>query len=249
MIQLKTPQEIERMKVPARINAEILAIVRENCVAGVSTYDLDRIAEEEAIKRKGKTAFKGYRGYPASLCTSINHEVVHGIPSKKNVLKSGDILGIDFGITYDGFVGDHAMTVPIGEVSEEVEQLIRVTEESLYRGIEQARPGNFLADISAAIQGTVEPYNYGIVREFCGHGIGRDLHEDPPVLNYVQNGKGPKIKPGLVLALEPMINLGTEKVRILDDGWTVVTMDRKPSAHFEHTVAVTEDGPVILTKL
>ena len=249
MIQLKTPQEIERMKVPGQINAEILAIVREHCVDGVSTYDLDRIAEEEATKRKCKTTFKGYRGFPASLCTSINHEVVHGIPSKKNVLKSGDIVGIDFGITYDGFVGDHAMTVPIGEISEEVAQLIRVTEESLYRGIEQARPGNFLADISAAIQNTVEPYHYGIVREFCGHGIGRDLHEDPPVLNYVQNGKGPKIKPGLVVALEPMINLGTEKVQTLDDGWTVVTMDKRPSAHFEHTVAVTEDGPLVLTKL
>ena len=249
MIQLKTPQEIERMKVPAHINAEILSIVRENCVAGASTYDLDRIAEEEAIKRKGIPTFKGYRGFPASLCTSINHEVVHGIPSKHNVLKEGDIIGIDFGITYDGFVGDHAMTIPIGKVSDEVSELIRVTEESLYKGIEQARPGNFLSDISAAIQGTVEPYKYGIVREFCGHGIGRALHEDPPVLNYVQNGRGPKIKAGLVVALEPMINLGTEKVRILDDGWTVVTIDRKASAHFEHTVAVTPDGPIILTRI
>ena len=249
MIQLKTPQEIERMKVPAAINAEILAIVRENCVAGASTYDLDKIAEEEAIKRKGKPTFKGYRGFPASLCTSINHEVVHGIPSKQNVLKDGDILGIDFGITYDDFVGDHAMTIAIGDVSPEVKELMRVTEESLYRGIEQMQPGNYLADVSAAIQGTVEPHNYGIVREFCGHGIGRALHEDPPVLNYVQNGKGPRIKPGLVLALEPMINLGTEKVKILDDGWTVVTLDEKPSAHYEHTIAVTPEGPLILTKL
>jgi methionyl aminopeptidase len=249
MIQLKTPQEIERMKVPALINAEILSIVRENCVAGASTYDLDRIAEEEAIKRKGIPTFKGYRGFPASLCTSINHEVVHGIPSKRNVLNEGDIIGIDFGITYDGFVGDHAMTIPIGKVSNAIAELIRVTEESLYKGIEQARPGNFLSDISAAIQGTVAPYKYGIVREFCGHGIGRALHEDPPVLNYVQNGRGPRIKAGLVVALEPMINLGTEKVRILDDGWTVVTIDRKPSAHFEHTVAVTSDGPIILTKI
>jgi methionyl aminopeptidase len=249
MIQLKTPQEIEQMKVPARINAEVLAIVRENCLPGVSTYDLDRIAEEEAIKRKGSPTFKGYRGFPASLCTSINHEVVHGIPSKRNVLKEGDIIGIDFGITYDGFVGDHAMTVPIGEVSDEITELMRVTRDSLYKGIAQARPGNFLSDISAAIQQTVTPYHYGIVREFCGHGIGRALHEDPPVLNYVQNGRGPKIKAGLVVALEPMINLGTEKVRILDDGWTVVTLDEKPSAHFEHTVAVTPNGPVVLTEL
>jgi methionyl aminopeptidase len=249
MIQLKTLQEIERMKVPARINAEILAIVRENCVDGVSTYDLDRIAEEETIKRNVTPTFKGYRGFPASLCTSLNHEVVHGIPSKQNVLKTGDIIGIDFGITYDGFVGDHAMTVPIGDVPPEVTELMRVTRESLYRGIEQTRAGNYLSDISAAIQQTVEPHNYGIVREYCGHGIGRALHEDPPVLNYVQNGRGPKIKVGLVLALEPMINLGTEKVKTLDDGWTVVTLDAQPSAHFEHTVAVTPDGPLILTEL
>ena len=249
MIQLKSPQEIERMRAPAQMDAEVLAIVRENCVDGVSTYDLDRIAEEETLKRGGKPTFKGYRGFPASLCTSINQEVVHGIPSKKRILKSGDILGIDFGVTYDGFIGDHAMTVPIGEVSDEIEQLLRITEESLYKGIEAARPGNFLADISAAIEGTTEGYEYGIVREFCGHGIGRALHEDPPVLNYVQNGRGPRLKPGLCLALEPMINLGTERVRTLADGWTVITEDAKPSAHFEHTIALTPDGPEILTKL
>jgi methionyl aminopeptidase len=249
MIQLKNAREIERMKAPAQINAEVLAIVRENTVEGVSTYDLDRISLEETEKRGGKTTFKGYRGYPASLCTSINQEVVHGIPSKKRVLKSGDILGIDFGVTYDGFIGDHAMTIPIGDVSDEVQQLLKVTELSLYNGIEQMRAGNFLGDISAAIAGTTSPYKYGIVREFCGHGIGRALHEDPPVLNYVQNGKGPKLKVGMVLALEPMINLGTEKVKVLDDGWTVVTLDKKPSAHFEHTIAITPDGPLILTKL
>ncbi len=249
MIQLKNAREIERMKAPAQINAEVLAIVRENTVEGVSTYDLDRISLEETEKRGGKTTFKGYRGYPASLCTSINQEVVHGIPSKKRVLKSGDILGIDFGVTYDGFIGDHAMTIPIGDVSEDVQQLLKVTELSLYNGIEQMRAGNFLGGISAAIEGTTSPYKYGIVREFCGHGIGRALHEDPPVLNYVQNGKGPKLKVGMVLALEPMINLGTEKVKVLDDGWTVVTLDKKPSAHFEHTIAITPDGPLILTKL
>ena len=249
MIQLKSAQEIDRMRTPAAIDAEVLAIVRENCLDGVTTWDLDQIAEEETLRRKGKPTFKGYRGFPASLCASINHEVVHGIPSKKRVLRSGDVIGIDYGVTYDGFIGDHAMTVAIGDVSDDILDLLRVTEESLHRGIEQLQAGNFLADVSGAIQGAVEPHGYGIVREFCGHGIGRQLHEDPPVLNYVQNGRGPKLKVGLVLALEPMINLGSEKVRTLEDGWTVVTLDKKPSAHFEHTVALTENGPEILTKL
>ena len=249
MIELKSPEEIERMRVPARIDAEVLAIVRENCVPGASTYDLDQIAEEETLKRGGTPTFKGYRGFPASLCTSINQEVVHGIPSKKRVLQSGDIVGIDFGVTYDGFIGDHAMTVPVGDVSEEIKELLRVTEDSLYKGIEAACVGHHLGDVSAAIEGAIAGHGYGIVRDFCGHGIGRSLHEDPPVLNYVQNGRGPKIKLGLCIALEPMINLGTEKVRILNDGWTVVTEDLMPSAHFEHTVAVTKKGPEILTKL
>jgi methionyl aminopeptidase len=250
MIQLKSPQEIDRMRTPARIDAEVLAIVRENCLDGVTTWDLDRIAEEETVRRKGKTTFKGYRGFPGSLCTSINDEVVHGIPSKKRVLKSGDVIGIDFGVTYDGFIGDHAMTVPVGEVGEDLRKLLRVTEDALHQGIAAAQPGGHLVDISRAIQEAVEPHGYGIVREFCGHGIGRSLHEDPPVLNYVQNGaRGPKLRPGLVLALEPMVNLGTERVRVLGDGWTVVTLDHRASAHFEHTVAITEDGPEILTKV
>ena len=249
MIQYKTPREIERMRVPAEIDAEVLAIVREHCVDGVTTYDLDRIAEEETLKRGGRPTFKGYRGFPNSLCVSVNHEVVHGIPSRKRVLRNGDVIGIDFGVTYDGFIGDHAMTVPVGTVSAEVRKLLEVTERSLWNGIEQARAGNHLADISAAIESTITPHGYGIVRELCGHGIGRDLHEDPPVLNYVQNGRGPKLKAGLVLALEPMVNLGTEKIRILKDGWTVVTEDEKPSAHFEHTVAVTSEGPRVLTRL
>jgi len=249
MIQLKSPKEIERMRVPAQIDAEVLAIVRENCKDGVSTWDLDRIAEEETVKRGGRPTFKGYRGFPGSLCVSVNHEVVHGIPSKKRVLKNGDVIGIDFGVTYDGFIGDHAMTVPVGEISEELRKLLEVTEQSLEAGIENACAGNFLADISAGIENTITPHGYGIVREFCGHGIGRNLHEDPPVLNYVQNGRGPRIKEGLVVALEPMVNLGTEQVKILKDGWTVVTLDEKPSAHFEHTVAVTADGPQVLTRL
>ena len=237
------------MRVPAQIDAEVLAIVRENCKDGVSTWDLDRIAEEETVKRGGRPTFKGYRGFPGSLCVSVNHEVVHGIPSKKRVLKNGDVISIDFGVTYDGFIGDHAMTVPVGEISEELRKLLEVTEQSLEAGIENACAGNFLADISAGIENTITPHGYGIVREFCGHGIGRNLHEDPPVLNYVQNGRGPRIKEGLVVALEPMVNLGTEQVKILKDGWTVVTLDEKPSAHFEHTVAVTADGPQVLTRL
>ena len=237
------------MKGASRIVAEILLELKGNIREGATTADMDRMAEELTLKKKAKPAFKGYRGFPASLCISVNDEVVHGIPSPKRVLKSGDVVGLDFGVIYDGYYGDSAMTVPIGTISAEVEKLVKVTEECLYKAIEKAVPGNHIADISAAVQQHAEANNYGIVREFCGHGIGRSLHEDPPVLNYVQNGKGPKIKPGLVLAIEHMINLGTEKVKILEDGWTVITADGRPSAHFEHTVAVTPNGPEILTRI
>ena len=237
------------MKGASRIVAEILLELRENVHEGATTADLDKIAEGLTLKKKATPAFKGYRGFPASLCISINDEVVHGIPSSKRVLKTGDVVGLDFGVIYDGYYGDAAMTVPVGRIAPEIEQLLKVTEECLYKAIDQAVPGNFLSDVSGAVQKLAEANNYGIVREFCGPGIGRSLHEDPPVLYYVQNGKGPKIKPGLVLAIEPMINLGTDKVRVLDDGWTVITADGKPSAHFEHTIAVTEDGPVILTRV
>jgi len=249
MIHLKSAKEIEMMKGASRIVAEILLELREIVRDGATTADVDKVAEELTLKKKAKPAFKGYRGFPASLCISINEQVVHGIPSTKRVLKNGDIVGLDFGVIYDGYYGDSAMTVPVGEISGEISHLLKITEQCLYRAIEQAVPGNFLSDVSLAVQKLAEANNYGIVREFCGHGIGRSLHEDPPVLNYVQNGKGPKIKPGLVLAIEPMINLGTEKVRILEDGWTVVTADGKPSAHFEHTIAVTPNGPEILTKI
>ncbi len=237
------------MKGASRIVAEILLELREHCRDGVTTGELDRIGEELTLKKKAKPAFKGYRGFPASVCISVNEEVVHGIPSPKRVVKTGDVVGLDFGVIYDGYYGDSAMTVPVGAISAEVERLVNVTEQALYRAIEQAIPGNHLSDISAAVQRLADDNNYGIVREFCGHGIGRSLHEDPPVLNYVQNGKGPKIKAGLVIAIEPMINLGTDKVKVLDDGWTVITADGKPSAHFEHTIAVTADGPVILTRV
>ena len=249
MINLKSAREIEIMKGASRIVAEILLELRENCRAGATTADLDRIAYDLTLKNKAIPAFKGYRGYPASLCVSVNEEVVHGIPSPKKVLKAGDVVGLDFGVIYDGYYGDAAMTVPIGQISPELQNLLDITEQSLYRAIEQAIPGNSLSDLSAAVQRLADANNYGIVREFCGHGIGRALHEDPPVMNYVQNGKGPKIKPGLVLAIEPMINMGTERVRVLEDGWTVVTEDGKPSAHFEHTIAVTADGPIILSKV
>jgi len=237
------------MKGASRIVAEILLELKGNIREGATTADMDRIAEELTLKKKARPAFKGYRGFPASVCISVNEEVVHGIPSSRRVLKGGDVVGLDFGVIYDGYYGDSAYSVAIGKVAPEVERLLHVTEQCLYKAIEQALPGNYISDISAAVQRHAEANNYGIVREFCGHGIGRSLHEDPPVLNYVQNGKGPKIKPGLVLAIEPMINLGTDKVKVLEDGWTVITADGKPSAHFEHTIAVTQDGPVILTKV
>jgi methionyl aminopeptidase len=249
MINLKSPREIEKMKGASRIVAEILLELRAVVKEGMSTAEIDRMAEDMTLKRKAKPAFKGYRGFPASICISINEEVVHGIPSPKRVLKDGDVVGLDFGVIYDDYYGDSAVTVPIGAIPPEVENLLKVTEQSLYSGIEAAIPGNTISDVSAAVQRIAEAHHFGIVREFCGHGIGRALHEDPPVLNYVQNGKGPKIKPGLVIAIEPMINLGTEKVKILSDGWTVVTLDGRPSAHFEHTIAITPDGPEILTRV
>jgi len=249
MINLKSAREIERMKGASRIVAEILLELREVVRDGVTTGEIDRIAEEMTLKKKAKPAFKGYRGFPASICISVNEEVVHGIPSPKRVLKHGDVVGLDFGVVYDGYYGDSAVTVPVGAVSQEIQNLLNVTEQALYKAIEASVPGNFISDVSAAVQRMADANHFGIVREFCGHGIGRALHEDPPVLNYVQSGKGPKIKPGLVIAIEPMINLGTEKVKVLPDGWTVVTLDGKPSAHFEHTVAVTPDGPEILTRI
>src|SRR5262245_55873681 len=249
MINLKTPREIERMKSASRIVAEILLELREIVREGMTTGEIDRLAEEMTLKRKARPAFKGYRGFPSSICVSINEEVVHGIPSSRRVLKHGDVVGLDFGVIVDGFFGDAAVTVPIGEIAPEVQNLLHVTEQALYKAIEAAVPGNFVSDISAAVQKTADTHHFGIVREFCGHGIGRALHEDPPVLNYVQSGKGPKLKPGLVIAIEPMINLGTEKVKVLEDGWTVVTLDGRPSAHFEHTIAVTPEGPEILTRI
>jgi len=235
------------MRQANRIVGEILEELRLHCRPGVTTRELDRLCEERTRQRGAKPAFKGYRGFPGALCTSVNEEVVHGIPAERK-LKEGDIVGLDFGVIFDGYYGDAAITVPIGTVAPEVGNLLRVTEECLYLGIDQMRPGNYVTDISRAIQTHAEAHDFSVVREFGGHGIGRKLHEEPMVLNYVADGKGIKLRPGLVLAIEPMVNMGVDAVKILRDGWTVVTLDGRPSAHFEHTVAITEDGPEILSK-
>jgi methionyl aminopeptidase len=247
MITLKSKREIGIMRDACSIVAEVLEGLRHRCKAGVLTSDLDQFAEEKTIQQGAEPAFKGYRGFPRALCTSINQQVVHGIPGNYE-LKDGDIIGLDFGVLYKGYFGDAAITVPIGGIVSETEKLLRVTQECLYLGIEQMVPENHLSDLSRAIQVHAELNGFSLVREFGGHGIGKSLHEDPMVLNYVVNGRGIKLKSGLVLAIEPMVNMGTERVQILSDGWTVVTADGKPSAHFEHTVAITDHGPEILTK-
>ncbi len=247
MIMLKSKRELEIMRDASRIVHEVLQELKAACRPGVQTAELDHIAETRTRALGAEPAFKGYRGFPGSLCASINEEVVHGIPGKRELVE-GDIIGLDFGALYNGYYGDAAITVSIGKVSPEVETLLQVTEESLYLGIEQMLPGNHLSDISRAIQKHAEGHGFSVVRELGGHGIGQRLHEDPMVLNYVVNGRGIRLKPGLVLAIEPMVNMGTDKVRILSDNWTVVTVDGRPSAHFEHTVAITDQGPEILTR-
>lgn len=246
-IILKTPEEIDTMRRSSVIVAEILLLLKEKVKPGITTLDLERTAEEETRKRKAKPAFKGYRDYPYCLCTSVNDQVVHGMPSKR-VLKDGDILSIDFGVLYEGFYGDSAITVPAGGVTGDAMRLINVTAASLDRAIEAARVGNRLMDISSAVQKYVEAEGFSVVREFVGHGIGRELHEPPQVPNFGEPGKGMRLKAGMVLAIEPMINMGQSGVRILDDGWTAVTVDGSLSAHFEHTVAITENGPYVLTR-
>ena len=223
-------------------------MLQEKAAAGVSTWELDLWAEEFARQNGATPAFKGYHGFPGSLCISLNEQVVHGIPSKKVILAEGDIVSIDFGVLYKGFYGDAAVTLAIGKIDAAKANLIRVTRESLYKGIEQTIVGNRINDISAAIQAHVEKNGYSVVKQFVGHGIGSSLHEGPEVPNYSSDNKRtPRIMPGMVLAIEPMVNLGTFEVRVLKDGWTVTTKDNSPSAHFEHSVAVTEDGPMILS--
>jgi methionyl aminopeptidase len=215
---------------------------------GVTTQDLDEFAEAWTVQHKARPAFKGYRGYPGSVCTSINQEVVHGIPSKARKLKEGDILSMDFGVELDGYYGDAALTVPVGKINPAREKLLRVTRESLEQAIDKVRPGNRLGDVSSAVQAWVEKNGYSVVREFVGHGIGTKMHEDPQLPNYGSPGHGPKLQEGMVLAIEPMVNTGGPGVKVLDDDWTAVTADGSDSAHFEHTVAVTANGPWILTR-
>jgi len=247
-IIIKSPQEIERMRRSNRIVAEILEEIKSVAKPGITTKELDERAEELLAQRKARSAFKGYNGYPAVLCTSVNEEVVHGIPSNR-VLQEGDILSLDFGAIYEDYYGDAAITLAVGRISAEAERLMRVTEEALYLAIDRARPGNRLQDISAAVQGHVEPNGFSVVRDFVGHGIGQHLHEKPQIPNFGEAGRGVRLKPGMTLAIEPMINAGGHEVMVLQDGWTAVTRDGSLSAHFEHSVAVTEDGPYILSKL
>lgn len=250
MIILKTPDEIEIMARASKIVAETLQVLKREVRPGMTTEDLDRIAENHIRARGGIPAFKGYRSYPKTLCASVNEQVVHGIPSARRVLKEGDIIGLDLGAIVEGFYGDAAMTVPVGAVSTKVAALLRVTEEALYKGIEQARMGNRLSDISHAVQRHAEAAGFAVVTDFVGHGIGRQLHEEPQVPNYGKPGQGPRLQVGMVLAIEPMVNMGQSGVRILDDQWTAVTKDGSLSAHFEHTIAIQAEGPArILTQL
>jgi methionyl aminopeptidase len=246
MIIYKSREEIETMDRCNRVVAQILAELKTRVEPGVTTADLDRLAEARCREAGVRPAFKGYRGYPCVLCTSVNEEVVHGIPSPKKVLKEGDIIGLDFGVVLDGYFGDAAVTVPVGRISREAKELLSVTRESLHRGIQAARPGKRLSDISVAVQTHAESHGYAVVREFVGHGIGTSLHEDPQVPNYGNPGSGPVLKEGLVLAIEPMVNIGGPAVRIHSDGWTASTIDGSLSAHFERSIAITEDGPLVL---
>ena len=249
MIILKTPAEIAVMAEASRVVAEALAIVKKAVCPGISTDELDRIAEEAIRARGAVPAFKGYRNYPKTLCASVNEQVVHGIPSKRK-LKEGDIIGLDLGAIVGGFYGDSATTVAVGRIREEAEKLVQVTEEALYLGIKQAVVGNRLTDISNAVQQHVESAGFSVVTEFVGHGIGRQLHEEPQVPNYGKPGQGPRLQSGMVLAIEPMVNMGRSAVRVLEDRWTAVTVDGSLSAHFEHTIAVQPSGaPHILSQL
>ncbi len=246
-IVCKSTGEIEKMRRSGRILRQVLDVVTAAVAPGVSTMDLEQAAEKKIRELGAKPAFKGYYDYPCVLCTSINQEVVHGIPSAKRKLNEGDIVSVDCGVVLEGYYSDSALTLPVGAISEELQKLLDVTRESLVRGIAAAQPGNRLGDIGAAVQEYVEAAGFSVVREFVGHGIGTKMHEDPQVPNYGQREHGIKLREGMVLAIEPMVNLGGPAVRVLEDKWTAVTEDGKASAHFEHSVAVTKDGPVILT--
>lgn len=249
MIFVKSQSEIALLREAGRLTAQTLQALKEKVKPGVSTAELDDLAYELITKHGAIPAFKGYHGFPASICTSINSEVVHGIPSKKRVLKDGDIISLDVGAILNGFVGDSAVTVAVGKVSEKTLRLLQATEGALAAGIAKARSGNYLDDISGGIQDYAEERGFAVVREYVGHGIGRTMHEDPQIPNYRQGKRGPQLKPGMTLAIEPMVNAGTWQTRTLGDKWTVVTKDGGLSAHFEHTIAITEGDPEILTRL
>ena len=248
MIVLKSPEEIKKMADAGRVVGEILESLKEVVTAGMTTKEIETYAVERIRAKGGVPAFKGYRGYPGSICSSVNEQVVHGIPSAYR-LKEGDIVSIDLGVYKNGFYGDAAVTIPVGTVDADATELIRVTEDALYRGIENAVEGKRLYDISSAIQKHVEGHGFSVVRLFVGHGIGRELHEEPQVPNYGTAGHGARLREGMAIAIEPMVNEGSHEVRILDDGWTAVTVDGKRSAHFEHTVVITSGKPLILTKV
>ena len=248
MILLKSRQEIAKMEVANRIVAEVPEGVKEKIKPGIETRELDELAEEMCRRRQVEPAFKGYRGYPASICVSVNEEVVHGIPGPRR-LQAGDLVSVDFGVRYDGYYGDAAITVPVGEVSPRAQALMEATEKSLYAGLAMLKVGNRLSDISHAVQEVVEGAGFGIIRDFVGHGIGRSLHEDPQIPNFGPPGRGPKLQAGMTLAIEPMVSMGSWQVRILEDGWTAVTQDGSYAAHFEHSVALTENGVLILSRL
>jgi methionyl aminopeptidase len=248
MIVLRSDAEIGIIRQAGQIVALTLGILKEHVKAGVKTIDLDSIAEETIRKHGGEPAFKNYKGFPATICASINEGVVHGIPSRRK-LKDGEIISIDVGVKYKEYYADAATTVAVGEISEEAGKLIKITEEALLKGIDKARPGNRLSDISNEVQTLVEAGGFSVVRAFVGHGIGTKIHEEPEIPNYGKPNRGPRLEPGMILAIEPMVNAGTYDVEVMDDGWTVLTKDRKLSAHFEHTIAVRKEGPEILTAL
>ena len=249
MIILKSKKEIEFIREAGKIVDYAHELLREAIKPGISTFELDEIAYRAIVKHNASPSFKGYGGFPASICASKNDVVVHGIPRKDDILMEGDIISIDIGAEYKGYHGDAAKTHPVGKITEDDARLIRETRESFYKGIEQALVGKRLSDISHAIQSHVEEFGFSVVREFVGHGVGRSLHEDPQIPNYGPPDRGPRLESGMVLAIEPMINQGTYKVQVLEDGWTVKTIDGKKSSHYEHTIAITDNGPDILTKL
>jgi methionyl aminopeptidase len=247
VIVCRSAEELKRMREAGRLVGEVLTELAARVAPGVTTAELDELAEKRIRKAGATPAFKGYHGYPATICASINEEVIHGIPSGRRLLNEGDVISIDVGASLDGYFGDSAITLAVGQVSEEAATLLRVTDESLYKAIEVVKPGGRISDIGHAVQQHVEAYGFSVVREFVGHGIGQKMHEEPQVPNYGEPGRGPRLTEGMVLAIEPMVNAGKPAVKVLADGWTAVTRDGSLSAHFEHTVAVTADGPWILT--